>query len=73
MQRIAPNIHGWNNNVGFSIAQLERDIGWTPEFTFESAVEQTWKWMRESGLGKSRSFDFKYEDDLIARIRGEMG
>ncbi len=69
MQRIAPHIHGWNSNVWFSIDQLKRDTGWAPEFTFESAVEQTWKWMREEGLDQSRSFDFDFEDDLIARIR----
>jgi nucleoside-diphosphate-sugar epimerase len=69
MQRIAPNIHGWKNNVWFSIDQLKRDVGWAPEFTFESGVEQTWKWMREEGLVESRSFDFGFEDDLIARIR----
>ena len=38
------------------------------KITFESAVEQTWKWMRESGLDQSREFDFSFEDDLIARI-----
>jgi dTDP-D-glucose 4,6-dehydratase len=69
MQRIAPNIHGWNNSVWFSIDQLKRDTGWAPEFTFESAVEQTWKWMVETGLDQSRSFDFDFEDDLIARLR----
>ncbi len=70
MQRIAPNIHGWRNSVWFSIEDLRRDTGWAPEFTFEAAVEQTWKWMRESGLDKTRDFDFSFEDDLIARIRG---
>ncbi len=69
MQRIAPHIHGWNNSVWFSIDELRKDADWTPEFTFESAVEQTWKWMRESGLDRSREFDFGFEDDLIARIR----
>ncbi|MBW2292971.1 MAG: NAD-dependent epimerase/dehydratase family protein [Deltaproteobacteria bacterium] len=69
MQRIAPNIHGWNNSVWFSIEQLKRDVGWEPEFNFESGVEQTWKWMREEGLDESRNFDFSFEDDLIARIR----
>jgi nucleoside-diphosphate-sugar epimerase len=70
MQRIAPNIHGWKNSVWFSIDQLKRDVGWAPEFTFESGVEQTWKWMREEGLVESRSFDWSFEDDLIGRIRG---
>jgi nucleoside-diphosphate-sugar epimerase len=46
MQRIAPNIHGWNRNVFFSIERLKRDIGWEPRFTFRGAVERTWEWMR---------------------------
>lgn len=70
MQRIAPNLHGWRNSVWFSIDDLRRDTGWAPEFTFESAVEQTWKWMREAGLDQTREFDFGFEDDLLARIRG---
>jgi len=70
MQRIAPNIHGWNHNVWFSIDQLKEDVGWTPEISFPAAVEQTWKWMRDEGLDEHREFDFSFEDELLRRIRG---
>jgi nucleoside-diphosphate-sugar epimerase len=70
MQRIAPNIHGWNSSVWFSIDQLKNDVGWTPEITFPSAVEQTWEWMRNEGLDQTRKFDFEFEDGLLSRIRG---
>jgi nucleoside-diphosphate-sugar epimerase len=70
IQRIAPNIHGWRSNVWFGIDRLKEDVGWSPEFTFPAAVEQTWEWMRNEGLDESREFDFGFEDDLIERIRG---
>ena len=68
MQRIAPNIHGWNSNVWFSIDQLKEDTGWKPEITFPAAVEQTWEWMKNEGLNETRDFDFDFEDELLARI-----
>ena len=68
MQRIAPHLHHWNRNVFFSIEQLKQDTGWRPEFTFQSAVEQTWDWMQSEGLHESLAFDFGFEDDLLARL-----
>ena len=68
MQRIAPHLHHWNRNVFFSIEQLKRDTGWRPEYTFQSAVEQTWEWMQSEGLDKTLEFDFGFEDDLLARL-----
>ncbi len=68
MQRIAPNIHGWNSNVWFSIDRLKEDTGWTPEMTFPAAVEQTWEWMCNEGLDQTREFDFGFEDELLARL-----
>ncbi len=69
ISRLAPHIHGWNRSVFFSVERLKQDIGWAPEFTFASAVEQTWEWMRAEGLDETREFDFGFEDDLLARIR----
>jgi len=68
MQRIAPHLHHWNRSVFFSIEQLKRDTGWRPEYTFQSAVEQTWEWMQSEGLDKTLEFDFGFEDDLLARL-----
>ncbi len=68
MQRLAPHLHHWNRSVFFSIEQLKRDTGWEPEYTFRSAVEQTWEWMQSEGLDRTREFDFGFEDDLIERL-----
>jgi hypothetical protein len=68
LQRIAPHLHHWNRSVFFSIEQLAQDTGWRPEYTFRSAVEQTWDWMRSEGLDKTLEFDFGFEDDLLARL-----
>ncbi len=69
MQRLAPHLHHWNNSVFFSIDQLKQDTGWRPEYTFQSAVEQTWQWLQSEGLDRTLEFDFAFEDDLLARIR----
>ena len=68
MQRIAPHLHHWNRSVFFSVQQLMEDTGWRPEYTFESAVQQTWEWMQREGLHESLAFDFTFEDELLARI-----
>jgi len=68
MQRIAPHLHDWNRSVFFSIEQLKQDTGWRPEYTFASAVEQTWDWMRAEHLEETLHFDFSFEDELLARL-----
>ena len=68
VQRSAPNIHHWNQNVVFSIDRLRRDIEWEPEYTFRSAVEQTFEWFTREGLDQTLEFDFSLEDELLGRI-----
>lgn len=68
IQRIAPNVHHWDRNVFFSIERLKADVGWSPEYSFRGAVEQTWEWMQSSGRDRSLDFDYGFEDELIARI-----
>ena len=68
MQRLAPHLHHWNRSVFFSIEQLKEDTGWRPEYTFPSAVQQTWEWMQQEGLHESLVFDFSFEDELLARL-----
>lgn len=71
IQRLAPNEHHWNRSVFFSIDELTRDTGWEPDYTFPAMVEQTYEWYRREGLDTSRSFDFGWEDALLARIRAQ--
>ncbi len=68
IQRLAPNLHRWNRSVLFSVERLKKDVGWAPEYTFESAVEQTWDWFQSEGLSKTRDFDFSFEDQLLERL-----
>jgi nucleoside-diphosphate-sugar epimerase len=68
MQRLAPHLHHWNRSVFFSIERLKEDTGWKPEYTFASAVEQTWAWMLSEGLDRTLEFDFGFEDELLARL-----
>ncbi|MCZ6887649.1 MAG: NAD-dependent epimerase/dehydratase family protein, partial [Gammaproteobacteria bacterium] len=70
IQSVAPNIHAWNDSALFSIDRLRNDIGWEPEYTFASAVAQTYAWFLSEGLDKTREFDFSFEDALLERIRG---
>ncbi|MYA20314.1 MAG: hypothetical protein F4Z25_08665 [Chloroflexi bacterium] len=72
MQRSAPNIHPWNQNVIFSIDRLMKEIDWEPEYTFRSAVEQTFEWFMNEGLDKTlaEELDFSLEELLLERIRG---
>lgn len=65
VQRIAPNIHRWNKSVLFGVERLRRDVGWEPQVRFPVAVEETWRWFRDSGLAETKSFDFGWEDKIL--------
>jgi dTDP-glucose 4,6-dehydratase len=69
VQRLAPNLHRWNSSTLFSIERLQRDIGWTPEYTFEAMVAQTYEWFCRTGLDTSQQFDWTFEDALLAHLR----
>ncbi len=71
VQRSAPNIHPWNQNVIFSIDRLMKEINWEPEYNFRSAVEQTFEWFMSEGLDKTlaEELDFSLEELLLERIR----
>ena len=68
IQRLAPYIHRWDESTVFGMSKLRNHIGFEPEYTFESAVEQTYEWFTSHGLDKQREYDFSSEDELIARL-----
>ena len=68
IQRLAPNIHHWNDSTFFSIERLREDVGFWPAYTFETAMEQTYDWFRREKLDESLQFDFSWEDNLIKRL-----
>jgi nucleoside-diphosphate-sugar epimerase len=69
VQRLNPAVRRWNDNTVFAIDAMREDFGFTPAYTFESAVAQTYEWFRREGLEKEREFDFGWEDTLIEMIR----
>jgi nucleoside-diphosphate-sugar epimerase len=69
LQRLNAQLHRWNQNTVFSIDALRKDIGWEPDYTFVTAVEQTYDWFRREGLEKERNFDFGWEDNVLEMIR----
>jgi len=68
VQRLAPHLHPWNRSVVFSIERLQQDVGWRPEYTFESAVEQTYAWFRRERLAETARFDWGWEDQLLRLV-----
>lgn len=68
VQRIAPNEHRWNRSVAFSIDRLRRDVGWEPEYTFRTMVEQTYEWFVRNDVARTLSFDFTFEDQILAHL-----
>jgi nucleoside-diphosphate-sugar epimerase len=68
IQRLAPHLHRWDRSVVFGIDRLRRDIGWEPEYTFASMVEQTFEWFRREGLDRSLTFDFTAEDQILSML-----
>lgn len=68
VQRLAPNIHRWNRNVFFSVDKLQRLTDWTPAHDFASMVDKTHDWYRSEGLDQSQTFDWTFEDQLLAHL-----
>jgi nucleoside-diphosphate-sugar epimerase len=69
VQRLNPQLHGWNHNTVFAIDELRKDTGWEPAFTFETAVDHTYEWFRREGLDKVRQYDWTWEDQILEMIR----
>ena len=69
VQRLNPQLHHWNHNTVFAIDRMREDFGFVPDYTFETAVEQTYDWFMSQGLDKVRQYDFGWEDTLIEAIR----
>jgi nucleoside-diphosphate-sugar epimerase len=68
VQRLAPHLHRWDRSVVFGIDRLRRDIGWEPEYTFASMVQQTYEWFVDQGLDRSLTFDFAAEDQILSML-----
>ena len=69
IQRLNPQLHRWNKNVFFSIDAMREDFGFTPRFTFRTAVEQTYDWYLREGKDKTNRYDWSFEDQLLEKVR----
>jgi nucleoside-diphosphate-sugar epimerase len=69
VQRIAPHLHRWNDNVVFGVERLRQDVGWEPEVRFAAAVAQTFDWFQAARIAETQTFDFSYEDDLLRLVK----
>ena len=65
VQHLAPNLHHWNRSTIFSIERLRADAGWEPEHTFESMVDDTYRWYRDAGLGTTQDVDWTFENAIV--------
>jgi nucleoside-diphosphate-sugar epimerase len=72
IQKLAPNIHHWNDSTFFSVERLREDVGFRPAYTFAAAVEHTYDWFRREKLDETLRFDFSWEDNLVERLTGRM-
>lgn len=66
VQKLAPHLHRWDDSVVFGIDKLARDVGWRPRRTFRETVEKTYEWFTRERIAQRVSFDFGFEDELVA-------
>jgi nucleoside-diphosphate-sugar epimerase len=67
VQHLAPNIHHWDRSTVFSIDRLRQDIGWEPEHTFSSMVEDTFRWWSTTDH-PTQPHDWTFENNLLAEL-----
>jgi nucleoside-diphosphate-sugar epimerase len=68
IQRLALDVHRWDESSVFSIDKLREHAGWEPVYTLEGMIAQTYEWFCNQGLHKTLEFDFSWEDELLARL-----
>ena len=66
VQKLAPHLHHWDDSVVFGIDKLARDVGWRPRRTFRETVEKTYEWFTREQIANRVTFDFAFEDELLA-------
>jgi dTDP-D-glucose 4,6-dehydratase len=62
-------VHRWNQNTIFSVDRMREDFGFEPEYTFRSAVEQTYEWYRREGKQQTNVYDWSFEDRLLDMVK----
>ncbi len=71
VQKLSPHLHHWDDTVVFGIDKLARDVGWRPRRTFRDTVEKTYDWFTREQIADNVTFDFAFEDELLAHAHDE--
>ncbi|HEY8491196.1 MAG TPA: SDR family oxidoreductase [Dehalococcoidia bacterium] len=58
----------WQVNQVYDIGKARRELGWEPQYDFESGHRQTYQWYQEQGLDRQMEWDFSHEDRVLARL-----
>jgi len=69
IQRLQPSIHRWSSDTVFSVDAMKALTGWTPEYTFDQAVEHSYQWWSGTDLHNTVVQDWIYEDEILAMVR----
>ncbi len=64
-----PQGRAWDDSVVFSTAKLMAHTDWTPRFGFADAVADTFAWFERQPTA-DESFDFSWEDAILAALNG---
>ena len=68
VQRLQPNLHRWDHDTVFGVEALREATGWTPAFTFELAMEQTYEWWMATPAVNEIHHDFAWEDEILGLL-----
>lgn len=68
-QRLQPSLHRWDADVVFAVDAMKDTTGWAPRHTFDSAVEDTYRWWLGDDAAQSVEHDFTYEDEILDLVR----
>ena len=69
-QRLQPSLHRWSNDTIFAVDAMKAVTGWAPKHTFESAVEDTYRWWSTTDQSEVEH-DYTFEDEILDLVRSE--
>lgn len=67
-QRLQPSIHRWDVDCVFSVDAMKAVTGWAPAHTFESLVEDTYRWWSSTDQSHVEH-DYRFEDEILDLVR----
>ena len=73
MPRHGVGLVPWYKSSLFDTRKLEDHIGYRQEHTLTAALDETYEWMKRTGLDKSFEWDWQHEDGLLEKLRDMPG